>query len=133
MIVLDASVLVAALVDAGPLGRWAEDLIVQEPVAAPSHLLVETAAVLRRAVRAGAVDAVVADLAHRHLLGLPVELFPYAVVAGRIWELRANITPYDAAYVALAELLGSPLATLDRRLSRAPGTRCAFQLPPETA
>lgn len=75
----------------------------------------------------------VADLAHRDLLRLPLELFPYDAVAGRVWELRASITPYDAAYVGLAELLGGPLATLDRRLARAPGTRCAFLLPPETA
>ena len=64
------------------------------------------------------------------LLELGVSLFPYAPLAQRIWELRGNVTAYDAWYVALAEALDCELATVDRRLSRAPGCRCPFLTPP---
>jgi predicted nucleic acid-binding protein len=68
-------------------------------------------------------------LAHADLLDLGVELFPYEPFAQRIWDLRATVTPYDGWYVALAEHLDAPLATLDRRLGRAPGPTCAFLTP----
>jgi predicted nucleic acid-binding protein len=68
-------------------------------------------------------------LAHADLLRLPVQLVAYEPVANRAWELRENLTTYDAWYVALAEGIGAPLATLDRRLSRAPGLRCELLLP----
>jgi predicted nucleic acid-binding protein len=64
------------------------------------------------------------------LLDLRVDLFLCAPFASRVWELRANVTAYDAWYVALAESLGAKLATLDTRLSRAAGPRCSFQTPP---
>ena len=63
------------------------------------------------------------------MLGLPVALLPYDSVAARVWELRHNVTPYDAWYVALAEGLDCELATLDGNLSRAPGPRCRFLTP----
>lgn len=129
-IVVDASVLVAALIDPGPVGLWAEDLVAQGTIAAPHHLQVETANVLRRAALAGDVSQDVAALAHRDLVELRVELFPYTTYAERVWELRSSVTAYDAGYVALAELLGVELATLDRKLSRASGVRCMFLLPP---
>ncbi len=56
--------------------------------------------------------------------------YSYRELAGRIWELRNNITIYDAWYVALAEALDARLATLDVRLARAPGVRCPFVTPP---
>jgi predicted nucleic acid-binding protein len=59
-----------------------------------------------------------------------LELVEYEMLAGRVWELRDNLTSYDASYVALAEVLRVPLATLDVKLSKAPGTTCSFQLPP---
>ncbi len=68
--------------------------------------------------------------AHDDLLTLIVELFPYEPLARRVWELRENVTPYDAWYVALAEELGVGLATLDRRLAQAVGPRCEFVTPP---
>ena len=67
--------------------------------------------------------AVAASLAYADLLDLRVELFPYAPFAARTWELRANLTCYAAWYVALAESLGSKVATLDLRLARASGPR----------
>jgi len=62
-------------------------------------------------------------------LSLPVVLVPYEAVADRAWELRENVTVFDAAYVAVAEVIRAPLATLDRKLAAAPGTRCEFRLP----
>ncbi len=129
-LVVDSSVIVAALTDPGRVGRWAEGLLVAAPLAAPHLMPVEVANVLRRLALAGDISADVASLAHRDLLSLRVELFPYAECAVRVWELRANVTAYDAWYVALAEALGARLATLDARLSRAPGPRCHFATPP---
>jgi predicted nucleic acid-binding protein len=60
-------------------------------------------------------------MAYADLLDLRVELFPYAPFAARTWELRGNMICYDAWYIALAESLGSKVATLDLRLARAPG------------
>lgn len=76
-VVLDASVLVSALIDPGPVGRWAEDVVARGALAAPHHLQVETTSVLRRAALAGDVSPDVAALAHRDLVALRVELFPY--------------------------------------------------------
>ena len=70
-----------------------------------------------------------AEMAHADLVSLRVQLTPYAAVLPRAWELRANLTSYDACYVALAEALSAPLATLDRKLIRAPGPRCRFETP----
>lgn len=57
-------------------------------------------------------------------------MLPYSPFAARVWELRSNVTAYDAWYVALAESLGASLATLDIKLSRAGGTVYEFALPP---
>ena len=129
-VVIDASVAVAALIDTGPTGAWAESLIGAGPLAAPHLMPVEATNVLRRATLSGEVTATAASLAHRDLTSLRMELFPYSACAVRVWELHANVTAYDAWYVALAELLGAPLATLDARLARAVGPRCIFVVPP---
>lgn len=130
MMVVDASFIVAGLVDSGPDGIWAERLLATDQLAAPHLMPVEVANILRRAIVAGDLSADVASMAHTDLLAFRVELFPYAPFAARVWELRSNITSYDAWYVALAESLGATLVTLDGRLSRAPGPRCTFQTPP---
>jgi predicted nucleic acid-binding protein len=129
-IVVDASVVIAALVDSHEIGTWAESLLASNPLAAPHLMPVEAANILRRAARTGEVSIDVAALAHADLVNLPVELFPYRPFATRVWELTSNVTTYDAWYVALAESLTSPLATLDVRLSRAFGAHCDFALPP---
>jgi predicted nucleic acid-binding protein len=128
--VVDASVVVAALIDDGPAGRWAEELLASTPLAAPHLMPVEAANILRRAALAGDVSDDIASLAHADLLAVGVELFPYELLAERIWELRGAVTAYDGWYVALAESLKAPLATLDARLARAPGPRCKFLGPP---
>lgn len=130
MIVVDAGVIVAALVDAGDEGAWADALLEREALAAPHLMPVESANILRRAALAGDVSADTASLAHADLLALRVHLYPYEPLAERVWSLRENITAYDAWYVALAETLNVSLATLDGRLARAPGPRCTFICPP---
>lgn len=132
-LVIDASLMVAALVDGGPTGQWAADMVLTDDLAAPHLMPVEAANILRRAAHCGEISSDVASLAHADLLDLRVALFPYAPVASRAWELRENLTLYDAWYVALAELLDGRVATLDARLSRAPGPTCGFVLPPTRA
>lgn len=131
-LVVDASVVVSALVDQGAEGRWAESLL-EDSLVAPDLLPVEVSNILRKAVRSGAISHDAGALAHSDLLALPIEYFPYEVVGTRVWELRASVTAYDAFYVAVAELVGAPLATLDRKLTKAPGTRCKFRVPASTA
>lgn len=126
---MDASVVVAALVDAGPDGTWAEGILASGPLAAPHLMPVEVANILRRAFLAGEISEDTASLAHADLVKLPVELFPYSPLADRAWELRGNLTLYDAWYVALAEALEARLATLDGRLTRATGPGCGFVIP----
>lgn len=130
-LVVDASLVVAALVDDGPTGAWAEGLLSRGGLAAPHLLPVEVANILRRAVLAGDVPAEVASLAHLDLIALRVDLYPYEPFAARIWELRGTVTAYDAWYVALAEHLDAEVGTLDARLAGAPGPRCSFVLPPD--
>jgi predicted nucleic acid-binding protein len=131
-LVVDASMVVSALVDVGSTGAWAESLLAAEPLAAPHLMPAEAANILRRAAATGDISADIASMAHADLLDLRVELFPYAPFAARVWELRDNVTSYDAWYVALAESLGSSVATLDSRLARATGPRCGFETPPVT-
>jgi predicted nucleic acid-binding protein len=130
MLVVDGSLVVAALIDAGREGTWADGLLASDALAAPHLMPVEVANILRRAVARGELTADAASMAHADLLALRIDLFPYGPFSSRVWELRDNVTCYDAWYVALAEALDAPLATLDVRLSRAMGPRCRFQLPP---
>lgn len=128
-IVVDASVLVSALADTGNEGSWAESLIVSEAIVAPELAMVETTNILRRLELAEEISSLEAKLAHRDLMRLDIQLFPFSPFAERIWTLRNNITSYDAWYVALAEALDCSLATLDQKLIRANGSRCTFIMP----
>ncbi len=130
ILVLDASTVAAALTDTGPTGEWAERVLLKGQLAAPHLMTVEVTNILRRAAVGGQLSRDAASLAYADLLALPVELFPFAPLAARVWELRDNVTPYDAWYVALAESLQGQLVTLDERLSRASGPRCRFRVPP---
>ena len=127
--VIDASILVAALVDSGTDGLWAESVIAQDDLAGPELVLAEASNILRRFELAGQITRAEATKAHNDLLLLDLELFPFAPFAQRVWALRDNVTSYDAWYVALAEALDSQLATLDIRLSRAKGPTCEFLVP----
>lgn len=130
-LVVDASVVVAALVDVESAGAWAEEQLLSGNLAAPHLMPAEVANVLRRTSLSGEITADTASLAHADVGVLRMALFPYAPFAERAWELRNALTVYDAWYVALAEGLDAELVTLDARLARAPGPRCRFRLPPE--
>ncbi|HKX13699.1 MAG TPA: type II toxin-antitoxin system VapC family toxin [Propionibacteriaceae bacterium] len=95
---------------------------------APAHLDAEVVSALRGIARSNpALDQAV-PRALAHLAGFPIRRMPLAPLLERIWELRTNVTPYDAAYVALAERLDGPVMTCDAMLTTAGGTRCAFEL-----
>lgn len=127
--ILDASVLVAALVDSGPHGEWAEQILAAGSLHAPELLRVETANVLRRLERMKEITTPEANAAFEDLGQLQIELLPFDPFADRIWQLRHNLSCYDAWYVAIAEALRLPLATLDERLCRADGPFCEFLVP----
>ena len=129
LLVVDASVLVAALIDSGANGEWAESLIAENALMAPELVMVETTNILRRLELAGEIASLEATLAQRDLILLDIQLFPYNPFAERIWALRKNITSYDAWYVALTEALECPLATLDEKLAGASGPGCTFMTP----
>ena len=135
-VVVDASVLVAAVLDTGSPGDWARDVVAHEHLFAPQLAPIEAGHVLRRAELTHRISSAEATAGYRDVVGLRIELLDFEPFAERIWELRFNLTPYDAWYVACAEALAVPLATLDVRLGRAPGPACGFLLPgrvPDTA
>ena len=128
-LVLDSSVLIGTLVELVVDDVWAETVLEDEQIIAPELLLVETVNGLRQLELAGRIPSPVAREAYDRARALQVELHPFAPFASRVWELRFNLTAYDAWYVAIAEVMGCPLATLDLRMARASGTRCEFLLP----
>lgn len=127
--VCDASAVVAMLLDDDPDGAWAAEAMIGADLAAPGLMPFEAANVIRRQEMASLVSSDQAAQAHADLLDLNVERWPYDLLAARAWALRANLSSYDASYVALAEALGATLVTLDRRLARAPGPRCVVATP----
>lgn len=127
--VCDASALVALLVDGGPAGQWATDRLIDVELLAPHLVLFETANILRRHELASLISPDQAAQAHVDLLDIAIELWPYDVLAHRAWRLRANLSLYDAACVALAEETDATLVTLDRRIAAAPGIECAVAAP----
>jgi predicted nucleic acid-binding protein len=127
--VCDASAVVAVLLDSGADGRWATAALSGAALVAPSVLGFEAANIIRRHQLAGLVSFDQAAQAHADLLELAIEQWPYELLAGRAWELRRNLSIYDASYVALAELVGATLVTLDKRIGGAPGVRCAIATP----
>lgn len=128
-IVCDASALVALLLDNGPDGRWVTEATAGSAFAAPNLVEFETANIIRRQELAGIISADQAAQAHADLLDLAIEPWPYELLAARAWELRQNLSSYDASYVALAELIGAVLVTLDERIGGAPGLRCTIMTP----
>jgi predicted nucleic acid-binding protein len=128
VLVVDASVLASALVDDGSDGEHARSRLRGERLAAPELIDLEVASVLRRQVKVNALDARRAALALTDLLDMPLRRASHRPLLARCWELRANLTVYDAAYVALAESLRVDLVTADIRLTRAYGPRCHIEL-----
>jgi predicted nucleic acid-binding protein len=128
-IVIDSSVLVAALVDSGPEGDWAEEVLAMGSLHAPALVHAETTNVLRRLERAKIITTPEANAAQDDLMQLDIESFAFEPFADRIWELRHNVTSYDAWYIAIAEALKLPLATLDDPLAKSSGVTCEFLTP----
>ena len=122
MIVLDTSAAVEALLSL-PLSRAVEEQLnrVDWQIIAPQLLIVEALQVLRRRVVAGYTSASDADEARSLLRALNIRLYGHEIFADRIWELRDNMSAYDASYVALAEASELELLTTDKRLANAPG------------
>jgi predicted nucleic acid-binding protein len=123
MIVVDASVLVSLLTGALP-----PSAVEGEELAAPHLVDNEVAQVLRRLVRAGTYSATDGQHILDSYLTLAIRRFPSRPLLQRVWELRDNLSAYDATYVALAEGLSVPLLTADARMERAPGVRCQVRV-----
>jgi predicted nucleic acid-binding protein len=129
LIVVDASILANVIGDDGVDGRRARSEVRSAgELAAPDLVDVETVAVLRRRWMAGTIsDTRFAD-AIDDLEGIELERYPTLSLMRRSYELRANVTSYDATYIALAEVLGCELLTGDNRLALAPGPRCVVRV-----
>ena len=127
MIVVDASVIAAALADDDEDGERARSRLQGERLTAPEVLDLEVVSVIRKAFASGALSRRRAGLALADLIDLDLERISHRPMLARIWELHENLTPYDAAYVALAETIDATLVTADRRLSLAPGPRCTIE------
>jgi predicted nucleic acid-binding protein len=128
VIVVDASVLAPALADDGDDGDRVRGRLRGERMTAPELVDLEVVSTLRRAARAGQLDERRSAQALADLSVLPLQRVPHLRLLPRVWELRDNLTAYDAAYVALAEALNAPLLTADGPLARAPGVRCAVEV-----
>jgi predicted nucleic acid-binding protein len=128
VIVVDASVLTVALADDGADGDAVRARLRGEALTAPEVVDLEVVSALRRLHAAGRLDDRRARLAIDDLRDLPLERAPHGPLLPRCWELRENLTVYDAAYVALAEAFDTALLTGDTRLADAPGPRCAVEL-----
>ena len=127
--VADSSALVASLVDYGDDGKWVAAAFANEDLVCPELAIAEASNILRRMELIGDISHTDAEAAYGELLDTDIVLRPFAPYAERIWELRNNLTIYDAWYVALAESLDCSLVTLDRRLSRATGPNCPILCP----
>lgn len=128
MLVVDASVLAVALLDDATDGDAARARLRGEQLAAPALVDLEVVSVWRRLARGGHLDARRVRLALEDLRALPLERVDHTHLIERGWELRDNLTVYDAAYVALAEALGATLLTGDARLAKATGPRCPIEV-----
>lgn len=129
MLVVDASVLSDALLDDGPAGDRARDeLAADDQWAAPDHIFVEVMSVIRGRLLARKVTLERAEDAVTALVDAAIDKVDPARLVPRMWELRGNVTAYDAAYAAAAEMLECPLLTGDLRLARARGVRCELRL-----
>jgi predicted nucleic acid-binding protein len=129
MIVLDASAAVDWLLQTAAGQRIEQRIYAQRETLHAPHLLdLEVTQVLRRLARQGVVAASRADEAIRDLLDLRVTRYPHFVLLPRIWQLRHNLSAYDAAYIALAEKLRAPLITRDARLASASGRPATIEL-----
>ncbi|MCT2593659.1 type II toxin-antitoxin system VapC family toxin [Streptomyces sp. N2-109] len=127
MIVLDTSALVEFLVGSDALAERARSVTVGERLVAPYGVDLECASTLRGLTRGGKLPGDEALRALDLLGRMNLRRYAHVPLLPRIWELRHNIWPYDASYVALAESLGADLVTADKKLIGAPGLRCRIR------
>jgi predicted nucleic acid-binding protein len=129
VIVVDASALLEALLCTSAAKAVEDRLFAPRQTLHAPHLLdVEVAQVIRRYAANGEIDAKRGRAALADLADFPLQRYPHDFLLPRIWDLRNNLTAYDAAYVALAEALDTPLLTRDRRLAMAAGHRAQIEL-----
>lgn len=126
MIVVDASAALSALLNAGPARRALAD----EQLHAPHLIDTEVASGLRRNVQAKRLSAAAGWVALDTFRRLGMTRYPGSALLDRVWDLRHNLSAYDACYVALAEFLACDLLTADARMSRAPGIQCSVTVVP---
>jgi len=129
MIVVDASALLEALLRT-PAARAVEERLFepQQTLHAPHLLDIEVAQVIRRYAAKGEIDSERGRAALADLADFPFRRYPHDFLLPRVWDLRNNLTAYDAVYVALAEALDAPLLTCDRRLAAAAGHHARVEL-----
>lgn len=128
MIVVDASAALEVLLRTVDSAGLEERLFDSgQTLHAPDLLDVEVAQVLRRYARTGEIELERCRAALTDLVDFPVSRYPHDILLPRVWELRDNLTAYDAIYVALAEALDAPLLTRDRQLASAPGHRARVE------
>jgi predicted nucleic acid-binding protein len=129
MIVVDASAVLEALLRT-PAARAVEKLLFEpsQTLHAPHLLDVEVAQVIRRFAADREIDAERGRTALADLADFPLHRYPHDFLLPRVWDLRRNLTAYDAIYVALAEVLDAPLLTRDKRLATAPGHHARIEL-----
>lgn len=128
MIVVDASVLAPALSDDSDEGDHFRQRLRGQRLTAPELIDLEVQSVLRSGVRRGLLDDRRARQAWGDLVSMSFRRVGHRRLLPRAWELRDNLTTYDAAYVALAEVLGTTLLTADSKLANVPGIRCDIDL-----
>ncbi len=129
MIIVDASVLTNALTDDGPVGtRARNELARDEHWAGPEHLIVEVFSAVRGRWLGQKILEKRAEDALTGLRSVAIDLVAVAPLLKRMWELRSNVSGYDAAYLAAAETFGCALVTADARLTRVPDLRCEVRL-----
>jgi predicted nucleic acid-binding protein len=128
VIVVDASALLEVLLRTDAAAAVETRLFGGETLHAPHLLDLEVAQVLRRYERAGHLRAGRAGEALADLAAFPIERYPHFLVLARIWQLSSNATAYDACYLSLAEALGAPLVTSDRRLAIVPGHEAVVEV-----
>ena len=128
MTVTDAGIWVRAIIDEGPDSRVRARLMAEASVAAPALIDLEFTNVLRGLVAKKSISPRLAQRGLSEFIQAPIQRYGHVALLERIWRLRANLTAYDASYVALAELLGVDLLTIDRRLAGVPGIRCQVEV-----
>jgi predicted nucleic acid-binding protein len=127
--VVDASALIEALLRTRSGAAVEQRLFVPDLTLHAPHLIdIETPQVLRRYALSGEIDDAHGRAALTDLADFPIRRYPHDFLLPRAWELRHNLTAYDAVYVALAEALDATLLTRDRRLAVAPGHRARVEL-----